>query len=93
MVTANLFDDDDGLFGSRKPTAKAPADYKPDLFEDAEEDIFSAVKLPPKSNLIKKSLFDDDPDEDDIFGEGTSTGQSKESGKCILLIGVKIRLK
>ncbi|KAF5286996.1 hypothetical protein FQA39_LY16110 [Lamprigera yunnana] len=52
-------------------------DYKQiNLFDEAEEfdDIFSSKKLPPKSNILSRSLFDnefDDEDDDDIFGEAS----------------------
>lgn len=79
VVTGDLFAKDDGLFGTRKPPLKKSDTI--DIFNDGDdvEDIFSGRKLPPKSDIIKKSLFDDDlDDEDDIFGAGsvkTTTGQ------------------
>lgn len=91
VVTGSLFEDDDGLFGSRKPAVKtdnfASPEFESDLFADDDSpDIFSSKKLPPKSNLLKKSLFDDDlEDEDDIFAEstsGSSVALPKPSGKC-----------
>lgn len=69
IVTGDLFAKDDGLFGTRKPPLKKSDTI--DIFNDGDdmEEIFSAKKLPPKSDIIKKSLFDDDlDDEDDIFG-------------------------
>lgn len=80
VVTGDLFAKDDGLFGTRKPPLKKSDTI--DIFNDGDDmdgDIFSVKKLPPKSDLIKKSLFDDDlDDEDDIFGSSsvkTTTGQ------------------
>lgn len=79
VVTGDLFGKDDGLFGTRKAVTAPPALLKKtetiDIFNDDGddlEDVFSAKKLPPKSDLIKKSLFDDDLDDDDIFGAGSS---------------------
>lgn len=77
VVTENLFDDDDGLFGSRKPALKtdnfASPELKSDIFDDDADDIFSSKKLPPRSDMIKKSLFDDDAEDDDIFGGSSAT--------------------
>lgn len=73
VVTGDLFAKDDGLFGTRKPALRKSDTI--DIFNDGDdmEDIFSAKKLPPKSDIIKKSLFDDDlDDEDDIFGSGSA---------------------
>lgn len=57
------------------------------LFDDDEfDDIFSSNKVPPKSNILKESLFNDDDldDDDDIFGlsfkkDAKSKGDVKSS--------------
>lgn len=87
VVTGDLFADDDGLFGSRKPLTNvdnsASSNFKSDIFDDDEDgdDIFSTKKLKPKTDLMKKSLFDDDEDEGDIFGASSTVSVSKRVGE------------
>ncbi|KAK4885466.1 hypothetical protein RN001_001737 [Aquatica leii] len=62
----------------------ASDDYKQlNLFDDSEDfdGIFSTNKLPPKSNILSKSLFDNDDDDygGDVFG--TTSSFTKISSK------------